>query len=227
LPNQRRARHAGNEAARTAANVLTITRVVVGALILWLAFHHQGRPAGIALLAAGLTDFFDGRLARMAGPHTRSGAQLDGAADMLLLFGAGGAIAVLHPAVWRENAALLAVAAILYLCGVAAGVVHSRRFADPRQMSAKVAGAALYGFAAVTLLGGIYVPLLLELAALTLVMSSLETIARAATIIIQPIARARRLRSQTPQAWNVVKSSTPPPSSIPSSAAAMVQDTRP
>src|SRR5579864_2191073 len=225
LPNQRPAQRRGNEAASAVANALTCGRAICGGLIVWLALDEQGRLAGITLLGAGLTDFLDGRLAHLAGPDRRSGALLDGAADVMLLCGTCGAIVVLHPNVWRANNALLSLTAVIYLCGVAASLWRNRRFGDPRQVSAKVAGATLYAFAAVTLLGGVYIPALLELSAIAVAISSLETIVRAATIVIQP--SARRDRSHRPQASKDVNSSTPPPSSNATSPAATVRDAWP
>jgi cardiolipin synthase len=69
----------------TAANQLTILRMlIIPGFVILLLYGHNGW-ALVSFLVAGLTDLFDGLIARMAGQKTTLGAWLDPMADKLLL----------------------------------------------------------------------------------------------------------------------------------------------
>jgi cardiolipin synthase len=69
----------------TAANQLTILRIVmVPAFVILLLYGHRGW-ALVTFFAAGITDLFDGLIARLSGQKTTLGAWLDPMADKLLL----------------------------------------------------------------------------------------------------------------------------------------------
>ncbi len=69
----------------TAANQLTILRMLlIPAFVILLLYGYQGW-ALVAFLAAGLTDLFDGLIARLTRQKTTLGAWLDPMADKLLL----------------------------------------------------------------------------------------------------------------------------------------------
>ncbi|HEX5473025.1 MAG TPA: CDP-alcohol phosphatidyltransferase family protein [Vicinamibacterales bacterium] len=69
----------------TAANQLTLTRMLlIPAFVILLLYGFQGWGL-VAFLVAGLTDLFDGLLARATGEKTTLGAWLDPMADKLLL----------------------------------------------------------------------------------------------------------------------------------------------
>ena len=69
----------------TAANQLTILRMLlIPAFVILLMYGYRGW-ALIVFLTAGLTDMLDGLIARSTGQHTELGAWLDPMADKLLL----------------------------------------------------------------------------------------------------------------------------------------------
>jgi cardiolipin synthase len=69
----------------TAANQLTILRMLlIPAFVILLLYGYSGW-ALISFLVAGITDLLDGLIARMAGQKTTLGAWLDPMADKLLL----------------------------------------------------------------------------------------------------------------------------------------------
>ena len=69
----------------TAANQLTILRVLlIPAFVIQLVYGYRGW-ALITFFTAGITDLFDGLIARKAGQKTDLGAWLDPMADKLLL----------------------------------------------------------------------------------------------------------------------------------------------
>ena len=71
-------------------NTLTVARICVTPLIAWLPFVQDWRLrllAFVLFIAAAVTDYWDGHLARTRGLITDLGKQLDPLADKLLLFG--------------------------------------------------------------------------------------------------------------------------------------------
>jgi cardiolipin synthase (CMP-forming) len=69
----------------TPANQLTLTRMLlIPAFVILLLYGYRGW-AVLTFVAAGLTDLFDGLIARLTGEKTTLGAWLDPMADKLLL----------------------------------------------------------------------------------------------------------------------------------------------
>jgi cardiolipin synthase (CMP-forming) len=69
----------------TAANQLTLLRMLlIPFFVILLVYGYRGW-AFVIFMAAGLTDLFDGLIARMTGEKTTLGAWLDPMADKLLL----------------------------------------------------------------------------------------------------------------------------------------------
>jgi cardiolipin synthase (CMP-forming) len=66
-------------------NSLTLARIVLVPLIVWLIITHAMLPAFLLFLLAGLSDAADGFLAKRFGWHTELGAYLDPIADKALL----------------------------------------------------------------------------------------------------------------------------------------------
>jgi phosphatidylglycerophosphate synthase len=209
----------------TAADWLSAARVLLVLLIWPLALVGQGRLVGLGLILAGATDVLDGYLARRTGPSVH-GARLDAIADILVVVSAAAWLQILVPGILRDNLALLGITAAAYAASMAVSFVTFGRLVDPRQLSSKVAGATLYGFALVTLIASAYYPLLLRLAALALILASLETILRAATATIQARGSASKQRSHKPQAPNDVGSMASPMTSTTSSPAPMKTEAR-
>ena len=83
-------------------NALTIGRIVVTpillALLFWDTLAGQGGALVLFILAA-ISDYFDGKLARSLGAHSRLGQFLDPMADKVLVLGTFTALAFLIPQV--------------------------------------------------------------------------------------------------------------------------------
>ncbi len=71
--------------ALTAANQLTLLRMLLIPVLALLVLYDRMGWALIVLILAALTDAFDGLLARRAGQQTTLGAWLDPVADKLLI----------------------------------------------------------------------------------------------------------------------------------------------
>lgn len=77
----------------TLPNALTLARLVSIPVILLLLLAEADVAAAVLFVAAALTDFFDGRLARRAGP-TKFGSVLDPLADRLMISGVALVLAI-------------------------------------------------------------------------------------------------------------------------------------
>jgi cardiolipin synthase (CMP-forming) len=66
-------------------NTLTLFRIVLVPLLVWLIIDHQMFTAFLLFMAAGLSDAADGYLAKRFNWHTELGAYLDPIADKALL----------------------------------------------------------------------------------------------------------------------------------------------
>jgi cardiolipin synthase (CMP-forming) len=231
-----------------AANALSGMRLVLIPIIWLAAMLGNGRLVGLGLIVAGATDFLDGYLARRLHQESRRGARLDSLADNLLLISAAFWIELLHPQILRENVFVVAATLGVYLSSLAVGLLKFQHLGNLHLYSSKVAGGLLYSFAVITLLTGIYSPVLLWLAAAAFMISSAETFfaqlllsavdenmgsllpalrRRAETRTIQPIGSARKQRSQTPHAANDVANSARPARSIATSATPNANEIRP
>ena len=213
----------------------------------WIAaLLGNGRLVGVGLLVAGATDFFDGYLARRLGQESAAGARLDSLADNLLLISATAWIELLHPEILSQNTVLVVATVAIYLASLSIGLMKFHQLGNLHLYSSKVAGGALYSFAVITLITGVYEPLLLWFAAAAFMVSSTETLLaqvllsavdenmgsiflavqrRAASSTVQPIGSTRKQRSQAPHSANVVGTSASPTSSTPSSTAPNANET--
>ena len=69
----------------TVPNVLTLGRILLTPLLVWLLLDGDLELALLVFLIAGLTDGLDGMIARVFNQKSRLGAYLDPLADKILL----------------------------------------------------------------------------------------------------------------------------------------------
>jgi cardiolipin synthase len=105
----------------TAPNQLTLLRMVFIPFIVLSLIDREYKQALVLLVIAGLTDLFDGFLARQLHQQTRIGQYLDPIADKLLLSTLFMVLAILHLIKWRytvvvfsRDIGILGVSAVLY-----------------------------------------------------------------------------------------------------------------
>lgn len=102
-------------------NQLTLLRMVfLPLIVLSLLDGHNGWALGL-FVAAGITDFFDGQLARRLHQQTTLGQYLDPVADKMLLSTMFLVLSVLHRIPWKytvlvfgRDISILVVSAVLY-----------------------------------------------------------------------------------------------------------------
>ena len=105
----------------TAPNQLTLLRMIFIPFIVLSLIEREYQQALVLLVLAGLTDLFDGFLARKLHQQTRIGQYLDPIADKLLLSTLFMVLAILHLIKWRytvlvfsRDIGILGVSAVLY-----------------------------------------------------------------------------------------------------------------
>ena len=137
------------------ANALTICRIVLSlALLIPAAFS----PAFFVFYAlAGITDMFDGYVARRTGTESELGAKLDSIADLVLVVVC---LVKILPAIDVPTWLWIWVAAIVIVkaANAVSGLVIEKRFVMPHTTANKVAGLAVFLVPFVIPLVGITVP---------------------------------------------------------------------
>ena len=176
--------------SRRLPDLLSGARILLIPVLTIAALAGNGRLVGFGLLLAGATDFLDGYIARRLGATTPRGARLDALADNLLLASALAWLLWLHPEILTTSWALIAAAGAIHVASLRAGLTR-------RRLGSKLAGGCLYAFALVTLLSGVYEPLLLTIAAGAFIASSAEDLLITMT---KAIATTRNARSHRPHA---------------------------
>jgi len=132
-------------------NIITIARILMVPLAIWLIISQQMMPAFLVFIAAGISDAVDGWLAKRYGMKTELGAHLDPLADKLLLISLFVTLAIMEKVpVWL---AILVVSRDVLIVG---GVVLAWIMERPMQMRpryvSKINTAAQIIFIGVTLL---------------------------------------------------------------------------
>ncbi len=102
--------------ALTAANALSLSRVLLAPLPVIAFLHERFIAAAWLVMLLGLTDLLDGRIARWTGTVSRAGAVLDVVADCTVVFALQ--IAYIVTGVWKAYvlvASLLSIASFVVL----------------------------------------------------------------------------------------------------------------
>ncbi len=76
-------------------NLITIGRILLVPLIIWLLISEEFELAFFGFIAAGISDGIDGYLARSMNSQTELGAYLDPIADKMLLVSVYGALGII------------------------------------------------------------------------------------------------------------------------------------
>jgi cardiolipin synthase (CMP-forming) len=107
----------GQDRVLTVPNALSLLRLAGVPLFLWLLLGPRADGWAIAVLAVGgLTDWLDGKLARLLGQYSRLGALLDPAVDRLYILAALVALGLREVVPWWAVAVLVARDLVLGVC---------------------------------------------------------------------------------------------------------------
>lgn len=134
---------------------LTVLRALLAPIMVLLAMAWPSRPAfGVCLIAALLSDVFDGVIARRLGMATPNLRRLDSIADSLFYVGASFAAWHLQPQALLEHRAALVLLVLMEISRYAFDLRKFGREASYHMWSSKLWGLALFaGFFSLLALG--------------------------------------------------------------------------
>lgn len=121
-------------------NLFTLTRFLLIPVLWYWALTGEAVYVGIGLIIGGLTDTFDGMVARRMNLVTKFGSQFDSISDHLLGTSAIVWLFMLEPAVYQDFKVVLLTAIFLYLAGLLVGLIKFKRFANLHLYSGKLYG---------------------------------------------------------------------------------------
>jgi CDP-diacylglycerol--glycerol-3-phosphate 3-phosphatidyltransferase len=163
---------------------LTALRIALAPVVVLLAMYRPSAAAfGACLIAAFVSDVFDGIIARRLNVATPALRRLDSAADTIFYLAAVFAVWRLHPAAITQRFAPLGVLAVLELVRYGIDFAKFGREASYHMWSSKLWGIALFaGFFSVLVLGeagtpvslAVYVGILADMEGLAISMVLVE-----------------------------------------------------
>ncbi len=160
---------------RTIPNLLSVIRLLTVPALWVLALMGMPLYVGIGLILAGLTDAFDGFIARKWGTVSAYGSRLDSLADVSVIVSAVFWVAILMPEIILDHILVVIVWIAFELSAIIVGWIKFRRIANLHLYSAKAAGVVGYAFVVIAFIFG-YNDLLFSLALATLIISSVESL---------------------------------------------------
>ncbi len=114
---------------------------------LWiLALQTRLEWLGVGVLAAGISDFLDGWLARRKGQTSRLGSQLDSIADSVFFASAVCWGVYLYGAQLASYLPLVILLLVLNLASLLVGLFRRRRWGDLHRLSSKAAAVVVFLF---------------------------------------------------------------------------------
>jgi phosphatidylglycerophosphate synthase len=130
--------------ARRIPWILIALRVLLAPAILLMAIHHrQGVPMVVAIVAALLSDIYDGIIARRLGVETTALRRADSVADTIFYAAAAWSALLLAPAAVRSVGRTLALLLVVEVSRYAFDYAKFRREASYHSYAAKLWGLVL------------------------------------------------------------------------------------
>lgn len=115
--------------------------------LLWLIyFSGKVEMLAFGILIAGITDIFDGYLARKNGTQSGYGSKLDSLADNLLALSMIFWTFELCPEIFRNHSTVLYVWSVLLIISAVIGFIKFRRIGNLHLYSSKAAAVFSYAF---------------------------------------------------------------------------------
>ena len=125
-PTRHRWSEMASDRVLTLPNLLSLARLAGAPLLLWLLLGpHADRAGVLVLIASGLTDWLDGKTARLLNQHSHLGALLDPAVDRLYILATLAAFLIRGIVPWWAVAALVGRDLVLAVC---IGVLRRRGY---------------------------------------------------------------------------------------------------
>lgn len=184
--------------------LLTALRIALAPVMVLFALYSPSSPAfALCLIAAFVSDIFDGIIARRLGVATPALRRLDSAADSVFYVAALYAVWHLHPSVIKEQLVALGVLAALEVARYAFDLAKFGREASYHMWSSKLWGIALFaGFFAILVFGsaGVFVSMAIYVGIVADVEGlAISLILRGWRPDVPTFVHAFRLRRATPE----------------------------
>lgn len=176
----------------TVPNVLSALRLLAAPALVALAWGGLAGGCLALFVFLSLTDWLDGKLAKLLRQETEFGARLDSAADVTFYAASLLALVLLHGALLRAEALWIGAGVISYLLSVAAALVKYRRVPSYHTRLAKTSWLLAFLAAVGVLAAG--AGWVVRLAALGVVLTNLE-----ATLITLVLPE---WRANVPSLWH-------------------------
>ena len=129
-----------SEDLKTVPNYLTTARLIMAPLLWMVALLRMPIWLGVGLIITGLTDIFDGYVARKLNQSTSLGSALDSLADNILIISMVIWLFLLRPEVLTGHPILLLAAISIALTSLLVGLLKFRQVSNLHLYSAKVFG---------------------------------------------------------------------------------------
>ena len=124
---------------------LTLSRLVLGPVVIWAALHGAARGwFALILIAALLSDYFDGAVARRLGVARPWLRRLDSMVDIVFNVCVAAAAFVLEPATMRAGVSAIALLIGSELVCIAVSLIRFRSLPGTHCYSAKLYGLVLF-----------------------------------------------------------------------------------
>jgi phosphatidylglycerophosphate synthase len=164
------------EELRKAPNLVTAFRLSLVPFLWVFASLGFAELVGIGVLLGGLSDAFDGFVARRSGLASEFGSKFDSIADQIFQLSTIVWLFMLQPNIFFENSLLSFIALAIYLLSLLVGIVKFNRIANLHLYLSKIAGAVLFIFVVHTFIIGQYNKILFTVASVGFILSSAETL---------------------------------------------------
>jgi CDP-diacylglycerol--glycerol-3-phosphate 3-phosphatidyltransferase len=174
----------------TAANAVTLSRLLLAPVLLALAHRGLHRAFLVLLIVSLATDIVDGKLARWLGQASRWGARLDSWADLATYAAVPLCAYWLRPDLVRDEAATFWVIVAAFAVPVTYGFIKYGTLTSYHTRAAVIAAYFIGGATILLFAGGPTWPI--RLAAAVLVAAELEEIA-ITTVLPRPVTMVRSL----------------------------------
>ena len=165
-----------SEDLKTVPNYLTTARLIMAPLLWMVALLRMPIWLGVGLIITGLTDIFDGYVARKLNQSTSLGSALDSLADNILIISMVIWLFLLRPEVLTGHPILLLAAISIALTSLLVGLLKFRQVANLHLYSAKVFGVVGHVFVIHAFLWGAYSKILFYSAISLWLLSSIEAL---------------------------------------------------
>jgi cardiolipin synthase (CMP-forming) len=174
----------------TAANMVTLSRLVLAPVLLLLAYAGMPRAFAVLLAVSLATDIVDGKLARWLGQASRWGARLDSWADFATYASVPLCAYWLRPDLLGSEAMTFWAIVAAFAVPIVYGFIKYGTLTSYHTRGAVIAAYAVGGATIILFAGGPTWPL--RIAAAVLVAAELEEIA-ITTVLPRPVTMVRSL----------------------------------